>query len=220
MNTLEYRLTIPETINNDELMEIFNNNLISNNEVILNSLNEFYGSASNIEPSDEIKRVIPILLGKSKLSIRIIDWFVTNFSKKNNIIYPLVIKDNRVIKYFNVYNDYKSQLKGYKKKLFDPFCRKRRIPFHFTRDNHIITTPGQLNFFKWALSNKILDYIEEHFDDINSDMSKSIKYKNTTSSDKTSSLDTSIERKRHELSDNASKSINCIKMKFLLDINE
>jgi hypothetical protein len=57
------------------------------------------------------------------VSLRSIDWFVTNYSKKNNI----VIKNNG--QYINVFQDYKNQLKGYSKKYFDPFRRNDRIMF-------------------------------------------------------------------------------------------
>ena len=89
--------------------------IISQNEYILVSLYKYYGSIHNTEPTNEINRILPILAGQSKLSIRVIDWFVTNYSKKKNIIYPIIQKNN-MITYFNVYLDYKSQLKGYKKK--------------------------------------------------------------------------------------------------------
>ncbi|MFM7979984.1 MAG: hypothetical protein ACKPKO_11780, partial [Candidatus Fonsibacter sp.] len=56
---------------------------------------------------------------------RVLDWFVTNYSKKNNIIYELS-EDSSSERYFNVFLQYKCQLKAYKKKMFDPFCRKTR----------------------------------------------------------------------------------------------
>jgi len=195
--------------------------IISQNEYILVSLYKYYGSIHNTEPTNEINRILPILAGQSKLSIRVIDWFVTNYSKKKNIIYPIIQKNN-MITYFNVYLDYKSQLKGYKKKLFDPFCRKRRIPFYYTSEKCLITTVGQLIFFRWAITNKVLDYVEQNFDIINKDMNETIKFKLTSSSSTQDSEITespSSEKKRHELSINASKTINCHKMKIILDMN-
>jgi hypothetical protein len=218
------------------------NNVSNHNQYILYSLYDFYGSIKNKEPSQEIARIIPILAGQSKLSIRVIDWFVTNYSKKKNIIYSLENKNN-IPSYFNVYLDYKSQLKGYKKRLFDPFCRKKRIPFYYTEDKCLITTIGQLLFFRWAIVNKILDYVDSYFDDINKDMNNTIKNKNSISASNSASIsnntesssdsynntlflnlkdingDIKHERKRHELSNNASKTINCYKMKIILDMN-
>jgi hypothetical protein len=89
-------------------------------EIILPTLYNFY------KENDNIYIILPIISGCSSLSIRVLDWFVTNYAKKYNVVYQLNIGT-----YFNVYLDYKSQLKGYKKKMFDPFCRKRRIPFYY-----------------------------------------------------------------------------------------
>lgn len=225
MNNLEYKITINSTQNtNNQPIINTTDGISSYNEYILNSLNSYFGSINSIKSTNEIDRILPILSGQSKLSIRVIDWFVTNYSKKNNIVYPLNEKNNKVTNWFNVYLDYKSQLKGYKKKLFDPFCRKRRIPFYYTNEKCLITTPGQLNFFKWALSNKVLDYVEEHFDEINKDMNRTIKAKSTTNSNNIENHDLSdavsssssdkkkyflsenlsSDKKRSELSDNAS----------------
>jgi hypothetical protein len=129
-------------------------------DILLPKLYDFY----NIE--DNINQMLPIIMGDSKLSIRILDWFVTNYSKYKKIKYNL----NNTC--FNVWMDYKAQLKGYKKKLFDPFCRKKRIPFYYSNEKYIVTTIGQLNFFRWAISKKILNYINENFIDIYNDMSK------------------------------------------------
>ena len=69
----------------------------------------------------------------------------------------------------------KGQLKAYSKKNFDPFCRRERINFFYNTDKSITTTVGQLNFFKWAIDNNILDYINEHLEKIDSDMNLNIK---------------------------------------------
>ena len=129
-------------------------------DILLPKLYDFYNITNNIN------QMLPIIMGESKLSIRILDWFVTNYSKYKKVKYNL----NNVS--FNVWMDYKGQLKGYKKKLFDPFCRKKRIPFYYCQDKYIITTIGQLNFFRWAISNKIIDYVDNHFTEIYNDMAK------------------------------------------------
>jgi len=119
-------------------------------------------------------KILPILEGKDKISLRIIDWFVTNYSKKNNITY--LVKNKKNNKRFNVYLDYKSQLKAYSKKQFDPFCRRERIMFYYKEEEHIVTTVGQLNFFRWAMDNNILDYVKKHLKIIEKDMNESIKH--------------------------------------------
>ena len=129
-------------------------------DMVLPNLYEFFKESGNIQ------KMLPIIMGESKISIRVLDWFVTNYAKNKKLYYKL---DNKT---FNVHMDYKSQLKGYKKKLFDPFCRKKRIPFYYNEVEYVITTIGQLNFFKWAISKKILDYVIDNFEAIYKDMQK------------------------------------------------
>jgi hypothetical protein len=69
--------------------------------------------------------------------------------------------------------NYKSQLKAYSKKQFDPFCRRERIEFSIGKKK-IITTIGQLNFFKWAIDNLIIEYINDNLINIENDMNLSI----------------------------------------------
>ena len=155
------------------------------NDLLLNKLLNFYASKETLD------HILPIINGSSKLSIRIIDWFVTNYAKKNFIVYTV---DNHR---FKVYTDYKLKLKAYSKKRFDPFCRWERINIPYGEDYGVQTTIGQLNFFKWALENKIIDYIHEHFEDIEEDMN----------SRNTSSKKRETRKKREELSISAMKSI-------------
>lgn len=147
-------------------------NIKAKNDVILPSLYDFF------KKKEHIDCILPIISGTSTLSIRVLDWFVTNYAKTFNII----LETN-----FNVYLDYKSQLRGYKKKMFDPFCRKRRIPFYYMDGKCIITTIGQLNFFKWAIQNKIIDYVINHLNDIYQNMNLCSKNKSISSSTETSS---------------------------------
>ena len=174
-------------------------------DVLLNSQQNFYTKNNNI---DKLLRVIKY---KKSLSLRLIDWFTTNYSKKYNVIY-VIYKDsdgNKTLKetdiinsQFNVYNSYKSQLKAYSKKKFDPFCRRERIDFTI-QGNTINTTIGQLNFFKWIINNNILEYIETNIEDIESDMNYSLKEikKNYKKVD-------NMRKPRQELSKSALKCLN------------
>jgi len=137
-------------------------------DITLRNLYEFY------LVNDNIQKVLPIITSNSNISIRVLDWFVTNYSKKFNIIYQLG-NDDSCERFFNVYLQYKCQLKGYKKKLFDPFCRKQRIVFYYDHNKCAVTTFGQLNFFKWAIMYGILNYVDNHLTDITNDMTNSNK---------------------------------------------
>ena len=107
---------------------------------------------------------------KSPISLRILDWFSTNYSKKYGISY--MVKKGIEYKHFNVYVEYKSQLDAYSKKYFDPFCRRNRIKFNISKNDYIITTVGQLNFFRWVIENDIIKYILANYEDIENDMNK------------------------------------------------
>jgi len=151
--------------------------MLSKEEILLNSLINYYYNNNEIYP------IIDIITGKSNISLRIIDWFITNYCNKYNIILS-----NKNISYFNVYNEYKSQLKAYNKRFFDPFCRIndknniKKIIFKYNNDNYIKTTIGQINFFKWATNNYIINYIIDNYDKIYNDMNSNYKYNNIKTS--------------------------------------
>lgn len=123
-------------------------------ELIIASLQRFYSKHPGID------KVMPYLDGKAPLSLRIIDWFVTKYSRKNFIKYTLEGQE------FVLYLSYKGQLKAYSKLYFDPNCRRERIMFKIPGHEAFMTTIGKLNFFRWALECGVLDYIEEHEEEI------------------------------------------------------
>ena len=103
----------------------------------------------------------------SKIKLVMIDHFVTIYSKKHNIVLEQMIYGEE--EYFYVHDEYKNQVKSHSKKLFDPFKRHKKITYTYD-DITITTTIGQLNFMKWVLSNNLLEYIENNFDKINTEM--------------------------------------------------
>jgi hypothetical protein len=123
-------------------------------ELVISSLQRFYLS------HPEINKVLTYLNGEAPLSLRIIDWFVTKYSRKNFVRYQLNGQD------FLVYLSYKGQLKAYSKQYFDPNCRRERIMFKIPGHDQFMTTIGKLNFFRWALESNILEYIEAHEEEI------------------------------------------------------
>ena len=171
-------------------------NISSKKDLLMQSLINFFTNRTYLD------QVVPIITGKSKISLRILDWFVTNYSKKNNTHFQ-VCEVNEKVKNFIVYLDYKAQLKAYSKKSFDPFCRRERISFIDHDNKELITTVGQLNFFRWSIENNILDFINNNFDIIESDMNNSLRnlYKKKNGEEKN-------RRKRTELSISATKTVN------------
>ena len=198
-------------------------------ELLLVSLNNFYKNESN-----KIN-LMNILNGEDKISLRIIDWFVTNYAKKYNINYSLKIKISSPkrstmkkgvkfskkdmdkytnFKQINVFLSYKEQLRAYSKKQFDPFCRRDRIEFYYNENEYIITTVGQLNFFRWTFINNIIDYIEQHLHIIEKDMNNSYK----TIYNINNKVDNK-RRKRHELSISAIRSITKNNVKIIVSFD-
>jgi hypothetical protein len=176
------------------------------NELLLKNLLDYY------KDEDTLNKMLSIINGESNISLRIVDWFVTNYAKKNFTVYN-VNKNDTTIR-FKVYCDYKLKLKAYSKKRFDPFCRWERINIPYNENTEIQTTIGQLNFFRWTLENKILDYIEKNFETINNDQQK----RNSTSKKKKKEKDNiKTRKKREELSVSASKSIKKETVEIIVD---
>ena len=168
-------------------------NYTTQNDLLLNNLKEFYNRDNNMD------RMLKIINGESNISLRIIDWFATNYAKKYYTVYQLEGTENR----FKVYNDYKLKLKAYSKRRFDPFCRWDRITIPYHNDKHIQTTLGQLNFFKWAIEHNVLDYISQNYSIIEKDMNA----RNSTSKLKNNDNNNKTRKKREELSVSATRSI-------------
>jgi hypothetical protein len=162
------------------------------NELLMTNLVQFF-SRNDFEP---LRKMLGVINGESVISLRIIDWFSTNYAKKHYTVYSIPGTDGKSERRFKVYTDYKLKLKAYSKKRFDPFCRWDRIAFPFQNNSSIQTTIGQLNFFKWAIENRVIQYIESNYAEIERDMNtrNSISKRKTMSLSKssTSSLSTSV----------------------------
>jgi len=158
------------TSDNDNMFVINQLKLTIQESMLLKLLEEFYKNENNYSI---LKSIIG---GDNLISRRTIEYFVTKYSNNENTNYTLNL--NGKTTKFNVYSSYKDKLKCHKKKYFDPFGRGDRIPF-FTNSDCIITTIGQLNFYKWFISKKIYDYcIENHSEIQNSllnNFSKKVK---------------------------------------------
>jgi hypothetical protein len=185
------------------------------NDLLLSNLTDFYSR----NDYGNLRKMLAIINGESVISLRIIDWFSTNYAKKYYTVYSITNRDDTSDRRFKVYTDYKLKLKAYSKKRFDPFCRWDRIDFPYRNGSFIQTTIGQLNFFKWAIENRIINYIEENYATIENDMNtrNSISKRKTLSAthdrladtdDCGSSTTTNFRKKREELSILAS---SCIK---------
>jgi hypothetical protein len=154
----------------------------SKDQLVLHRLAGFYSNP------DSLQKAKAIITGESKVSLRLIDWLVTNYAKKYNISY--MTKTGRHV---IVYLAYKGHLKAYSKKMFDPFCRWKRIQFM-----EMNTTVGQLSFFEWAIQDEVLEYLDANYEAIQKDMDEC----STTLQEGEGGR-----RKRHELSRSATNTV-------------
>lgn len=139
----------------------------SKHDVLLESLKKYYES----DPQ-RLLSLRQVLRNESGISLRILDWLVTNYSKKHNICYVLPSGVP-----FNMFLAYKAQLKAYSKQLFDPFARRQRLEIPDGVDGALASTCGQLNFFRWALGYGVVEYGIAHAKDIEQDMMLAIKHR-------------------------------------------
>jgi hypothetical protein len=209
--------------------------LHTQNDLLMKNLLEFYKNTENLN------KMMRIINGESKISLRIVDWFVTNYAKKHYTILELPSPrpgDQDLVR-FKVYNDYKLKLKAYAKRRFDPFCRWERISIPFSENTSMETTIGQLNFFKWSIENRIIDYIEANYEAIEADMndrnstskrrSTASTISSTESLDEDGDADTDVggdgsstgktRKKREELSVSACKCIKKENVKIIVKFN-
>jgi hypothetical protein len=156
-------------------------------ELIISSLQKFYANRT------DMNEILQHLQGTSQISLRLIDWFVTNYAKQYNTSY--IINNQE----FLVYMNYKSQLKAYSKKLFDPFCRRERIMFQLQNQESFLTTVGKLNFFRWAIEKGVLDFIKLNLAKIEKEMNTNAReaQKIKKQSEKSQSTTSSTRRRTH-----------------------
>jgi hypothetical protein len=238
----------------------------------------------------KMDRILPILTGKSKISLRLIDWFVTNYAKIFNTHYSIneyklkreirnkkgkfittkTLKKDKILsstpptqiilthqqtlqnsidsnksiienkdEYFNelffVYPSYRQELKTNSKKRFDVFCRNGSFNYYYDDHKFIETNDGQLNFFDWADNMYVIDYIEEHYNEIEKDMEirnakkpRSQKKTQTLKGKKASTIacDNDLEtisqkqrRKRREISESSLKTIHHIPHRAIISFD-
>lgn len=161
-----------ETENIDNYPTIDKLDLTSKEKIYYNMANKYFLTLDAVR----VKLMVDIINSESKISLRLLDWFVTKYSQKYNIRcgYSEYGKAISNIHMVSVNISYKAQLKSYRKRYFDPFKRnnKYKFQYHFKSiDKKIVVNIGQLNFFKWAFSNGIIDYVLTNFETLTKAMS-------------------------------------------------
>jgi len=144
--------------------------------------------------------LMPLLRQTNALSLRALDWLVTNYAKK----YHIVIRQRQACTMpINIHGEYKNMLTHWRRRYFDPFRRHQRIYFkwHDPQTEQTITehtTVGQLNFLYWVETRGIYAYALQHVQDIDADMASTMAAKKSQrKQDKVQG----VKRKRKELTE-------------------
>jgi hypothetical protein len=154
--------------------------------VLLQSLLEFYGQHPNNLLA--LTRVLRESRDhEHKLSLRVLDWLCTNYSKSKAVTL------SKGTNPFHVHIEYRNTLRGVSKRLFDPFARRQRIIITDIDGKPMETTLGQLNFMRWCIRHDVLQYAMENAKDIEEDMIACLRRRASS---------TPVEAKRRELSKN------------------
>lgn len=206
-----------------------NASIMSTQESMMDKLLSFYSNSKNLdilkkfinEDEDKEKTKSPkklktatteeqeIKLKKQpKMSLRLINWFCTNYSKQYNVSYYIMKRGKKEL--FNVYTEYKRISGSESKEFFDPFRRgaknKKLITIEYKENGEIKnlnTTTAQLNFFRWLITNNILKYIESNLKEIYEDQLKRF------SNNKKNILENGKVKKR-QISENLNSKLTCI----------
>lgn len=145
----------------------------------------------NLEDTIIENHLIPLITQESIISLRALDWLVTNYAKKNNIVCKT--KNGQL---FNIFHGYKTALSHFRRRNFDPFRRRQRIYLsHNNRDYE--TTVGQCNFIHWAYQSGVLQYAIENAAQIEQDMNAAALMNKT---ERKTQIEKGIPHRRRELS--------------------
>jgi hypothetical protein len=196
------------------------NKVLRKEDLIIQSLSKYYFNNTDrinvikgiTKPNINLDSENPV--ETKDISLRILEWFVTNYSKK----YDTSWRNGN--DHFHVFLNYKSQLNAYSKKQFDPFCRRKRIEFVYNDNgDYITTTVGQLNFFRWAIDNNIINYVREHRSEIENDMNESTKMNYENAELINSNRTNRSRKKRNEISKSATRKMNIHNYKVTISFN-
>lgn len=181
---------------------------MSDEESMMPSLRDFFSVEYNFEILKEFMNSRKART--NKLSFGLLDWFNVNYSKQYGVEYTLVKMGRKRTIY--VWQAYNAALDGYGKERFDPFARGKSkggaITLTNDKNESVTTTLRQLNYFRWAIENGIIDYVKEHLEEIYNDFTiRSNRGKKK-------------EGKKQKLSVSASKSLGIHKVKMTVSFTK
>ena len=144
--------------------------------------------------------IVPLVTSKSAVSLRVLDWTVTNFSKKHGV--TIEHRDHRGnVRLVNVHHEYRSWLRVWRRRLFAPFARRSRIYFRNDDDGWCATTVAQLNFILFAHTLGIIDYVKTNVSTIEKEMNSVLRNRSSNGARAEEATLPPGKRRRTELSE-------------------
>ena len=116
-------------------------------DVLESSITNFFADEANFV-------ALKNLLSNKTIQPRLIDYYVTQYSKNNPEFF--VTKESVE----DVYTSYKLQLKGFHKRNFCLFCKKNYISLK-CEQSMLVLPLAKVNVYKWLISNNISSLLEE-----------------------------------------------------------
>jgi hypothetical protein len=120
-----------------------------------------------IKNAPKKRDLLPETLGdNTPIPLRVIDHTCTRYASERDAYCTILTRTGEIVKK-NLKGRYDSKLKQHSKKRFDVY--KRQYPnyglleIQFKNGDVIETTLAQLNFFKWAISEGVLDFIRKNY---------------------------------------------------------
>ena len=117
--------------------------------------------------------LVPIISGGHAISIRVMDWYCTNWSLAKKYAYRWEDDKTKESRVFYVHQEYKSTLHQQGRPFFDPFRRGKRVYITVDGERHE-TTLGQLYFWWWATKYKVLESLahDQRMDEVEAHMAQ------------------------------------------------
>lgn len=119
----------------------------------------------------KIHKMVKIINNEDSISLRLLNWFAMKYSATMEAIDH--INTNGKVELFDVKISYRARLNTHSKKYFDPFRRGRKFDYLYDKKDKskvVETTLCQLNFFRWMFMHELMDYVEDHFEELKNKM--------------------------------------------------
>ena len=137
--------------------------------------------------------LIPLIDQTSPVSLRALDWCVTNWSKQRNVVCYSISAGQET----NIHHSYRDMLSHWKRRLFDPFRRRTRMQLILDGKKYE-TTLGQANFALWIYQSGTYAYVLGHICDIEANMNA---VSQSQKKNRKRARETGVPKKREELTE-------------------